>query len=178
MTEPLIVLLIVLTALAVQRVVELVRARRNAAWLRAQGARFVRDDGFAAILAVHVLFFVLPVLEAWAWGASFGWWTVVGAVAFLAGQALRYHAMRHLGRRWNTRVYVLPQAPLVASGLYGRIRHPNYLGVSLELAGLPLTFGLWRSAIVLTLLNGVALARRIRIEETELGITREAGPST
>lgn len=164
------VLLVVLGLLALQRGAEVLHARRNARWLRAEGARFVAADGFGAIVAVHALSFALPVAEAaWA-GTRFGWWTAAGAALFLAGQALRYHAITRLGRRWNTRVYVLPDAPLVDSGLYRFVRHPNYVGVALELFGLPLAFGLWRTALALTVLNGLALARRVRIEERALGI--------
>lgn len=170
------VLLAVLGLLALQRGAELVLSRRNARWLTARGARLVRADGFGLIVAVHALSFVLPVLEA-AWtGTRVGWWTAVGAGLFVAGQALRYHAITSLGRRWNTRVYVLPDAPLVASGPYRVLRHPNYVGVALELAGLPLAFGLWRTALALTVLDALALARRIRVEERALGPRAEAGP--
>lgn len=165
-----ILFFIVYGALAVQRVAELAHARRNAAWLRAQGARFEPHDGFGAIVAVHVLAFAAPVTEALAVGVRYGWWSFIGIGLFLAGEALRYHAIRTLGRRWNTRVYVLPDAPLVEQGLYGRIRHPNYIGVALGLLGLPLVFGLWRAALVVTVLNAVALARRVRIEERALGV--------
>lgn len=167
---------LVLGAVAVQRVAELVRARRNAAWLRAHGARFVAHDGFAAIVSVHVLFFVLPVAEAAAWGTRPGWWSIAGAAMVVVGESLRHHAMRHLGRRWNTRVFVLPGAPLVASGLYGRIRHPNYAGVALTLAGLPIIFGLWRTTLALAVLNGAALAYRIRVEERELAAAAHQPP--
>lgn len=163
----------VLGALLVQRGAELVLARRNAHWLRAEGARFVRADGYGLIVSVHLLLFVLVAVETSWVGAHYGWWSLAGGVLFVAGQALRYHAITTLGRRWNTRVFVLPHAPLVRSGLYRFVPHPNYLGVVLELAGLPLVFGAWRTALMLGLLNGLALWRRIRIEERALGIRQD-----
>lgn len=163
------VLYAALAAWGLQRLWELRRSRRNARWLADAGARLVRHDGFGAIVAVHVLSLTLPVVEAIVWQPRFGWWTAAGAVLFAMGQALRYRAIRALGTRWNTRVWVLPDVPLVRSGPYARLRHPNYLGVALELAGLPLAFGLWRTAAVLTLANAAVLARRIRLEERALG---------
>jgi methyltransferase len=72
--------------------------------------------------------------------------------------------MRTLGPRWSTRVFVTGEAP-VADGPYRALRHPIYLGVSLELAGFALAFGLWASMLAVSLLNLAALHRRIRIEE-------------
>lgn len=155
---------------ALERVGEMAWARRNAKRLLAQGARFVREDGMGLIVATHVLFFVLAILE-WCvapW-AGFGWWTALGAVLFVAGDGLRFWAIGSLGERWNTRVYVL-DAPLVASGPYRRVRHPNYVGVGLVVAGFPLAFGLFATAGIITLLNLAAVSRRIRLEEEALGI--------
>jgi methyltransferase len=78
--------------------------------------------------------------------------------------------MQALGWRWSTRVWVLPDAPLVTSGPYRFFRHPIYLGVSLELAGLPVAFGLWRTALAVGALNAVAVLVRIRFEERALGV--------
>ena len=69
-----------------------------------------------------------------------------------------------LGRRWTTRIIVLPGAPLVRRGPYRFVSHPNYLVVIGEIAVLPLVFGLWQVALVFTLLNAVVLAIRIRAE--------------
>ena len=50
-----------------------------------------------------------------------------------------------LGRRWTTRIIVLPGEPLVRNGPYRFVNHPNYWVVIGEIAVLPLVFGLWRS---------------------------------
>ena len=63
---------------------------------------------------------------------------------------------------------ILPEAPPQIGGLYGRIRHPNYLGVILEIAALPLLAGAWYTAVVFTLGNGVLLRHRIAQEEAAL----------
>jgi methyltransferase len=69
-------------------------------------------------------------------------------------------------------VITVPGAPLVARGPYRVLRHPNYAIVSAEIAVLPLAFGAVAIAIVFTVLNAVALAWRIRVEERALAPRR------
>ncbi|MHB8606184.1 MAG: isoprenylcysteine carboxylmethyltransferase family protein [Thermoplasmatota archaeon] len=158
-----------LALMGVLRVVELRLSRANVASLVMGGAEATARDGFGLIVAVHVSFFVLALVEfvvsprAGYWGGS-----VFFAVLFLAGTALRYWAITTLGSRWSVRVVVLPGAPLVARGPYRFFRHPNYVGVIVELLAFPLIFGLFATAALVTLANGVALARRIAIEERAL----------
>jgi methyltransferase len=160
--------------LGAQRVGELLYARRTAARLVAHGAQLMRADGYGFIVAVHALFFAACLAEGllapW---AGLGWWSWLGLALFLAGQALRYSSMAALGWRWSTRVYVLPEAPLVAAGPYRFLRHPIYAGVTLELAGFPMLLGLWGALAGIALLHPFAVLRRIRLEERALGL-REA----
>ena len=53
-------------------------------------------------------------------------------------------------------------------GPYRLVNHPNYVVVIAEIALLPLVFGLWRAALVFTLLNAALLAVRIREENRAL----------
>ena len=50
----------------------------------------------------------------------------------LATQALRWWCISTLGRRWNTRIVVIPGMPLVDRGPYRWLRHPNYVAVVVE----------------------------------------------
>lgn len=159
-----------LAVVGAQRVAELLYARHTAKGLAAQGARPVRPDGMLGIVLVHVLFFAACLAEGWARGVGLGWWTPVGVGFFVAGAALRYWSMLALGGRWSTRVWVLPQAPLVAGGPYQYLRHPIYLGVTLELLGFAAAFGLWATAVAVPLLNLLAVRHRIAIEERALGL--------
>jgi methyltransferase len=88
---------------------------------------------------------------------------------FLGGQALRYLAILSLDERWTTRVMILPGAPLITSGPYKFLPHPNYAAVVLEIFAGPLVFGAWITASVFTLLNACVLLVRIRAEERALG---------
>ena len=73
-----------------------------------------------------------------------------------------------LGRRWTTRVIVLPGAAPVARGPYRWLRHPNYLIVILEIAVVPLALGLPLFALVFSLANAALLVYRIRVENKAL----------
>ena len=83
-------------------------------------------------------------------------------------QAARVWVIATLGRRWTTRILVLPRLPLVRTGPYRFMRHPNYVVVSAEIAVLPLAFGLVGYALVFSVLNAAALAVRIKAENAAL----------
>jgi methyltransferase len=96
----------------------------------------------------------------------------VAALGVLAGAtALRVWTLRTLGDAWSVRVTRFPpgERPVVTRGPYRYIRHPNYVAVILELAALPLVGGAWVTSLVGSLANAAVLARRIPLEERELG---------
>ena len=160
-----VVFLVVLLA---QRFAELALSRRHERRLAARGGREHGAAHFPWIVGVHVLFPLLLGLEVIALGARPGPPWPLWLALWLAAQALRYWAVRALGERWTVKIWVLPGEPLVARGPYRWLRHPNYVAVVLELFAAPLMFGAWRTAIVITLLNALALRVRIREEEKAL----------
>jgi methyltransferase len=160
-------LLVVLVA--VQRVTELARSARNERALRARGAREHAAGQMPFMRAIHAGWLLSCVVEVWALDR-----TPVAAIAlpalalFWVGRALRLAAMRALGERWNVKILTLPGEPSVRTGVFRHLRHPNYLGVALEIAALPLIGGAYLSSIVWSLANAVLLSRRIRAEEAAL----------
>ena len=90
-------------------------------------------------------------------------------VAFVVLQALRGWVIATLGRRWTTRIVVLPGAPLVRRGPYRFVSHPTYLVVASEMLVLPLVFELPVYGLVFFLLNAAVLWVRIRAEDRALG---------
>jgi methyltransferase len=87
-------------------------------------------------------------------------------------QPVRLWVMASLGRFWTTRILTLPGAPLVKTGPYRWLRHPNYLVVAAEIAVLPLAFGAVAMAVLFSLGNLALTLRRIAIEERVLAPRR------
>ena len=155
---------IVTLLVALQRLAEVGYARRNARRLLAAGGVEHGAGHYPLFVALHagwlVALFVLVPADAPAnWG-------LLGLYGLL--QLGRLWVIASLGRRWTTRVIVVPGAPLVTRGPYRFLRHPNYLVVALEIPVLPLAFGAWHIALAFGLANLALLAQRIRVEERAL----------
>jgi methyltransferase len=149
------------------RLAELVRSRRHEAALRARGA--VSHPGqLGWMVGVHVAWLAAMPAEVWLLARPFRWAVAGPALGvFLAGLLLRRWAIRTLGPRWTVKVMTLPE-PLVNAGPYRWLRHPNYLGVALEIAALPLVHGAFLTALGGSVANGLVLWRRIRVEDRAL----------
>jgi methyltransferase len=157
----------ILGLVTAQRLVELWHSARNEERLRARGAFEVGSSHYPAIVLLHAAW--LAGLWWLAWDRPANWW-LVGLYAAL--QVLRYWIISSLGERWTTRVLVVPDAPLIKSGPYAVLRHPNYAVVALEIALLPLAFGLITYAVVFSAANAALLAWRIHVEDRALGNAR------
>jgi methyltransferase len=97
-------------------------------------------------------------------------------VLAVASQGLRWWCIGTLGRRWNTRVIVVPGLPLVRSGPYRFFSHPNYVAVVVEGVALPLVHACWVTAAVFTVANAALLTVRLRVENAALGSASPQGP--
>ncbi len=124
---------------------------------------------FPFMAAVHVGLLTLPLLEVLLLDVPFRPWLAMASGAVLvAATALRVWTLWTIGRAWNVRVVVPDEAQIATHGPYRWIRHPNYLVVILEILALPLLHGAVLSAVLLSILNGLVLARRIATEEAAL----------
>jgi len=154
---------------ATQRVWELGRSRRNESLMRAMGGREHARGQMTWMTALHTMWLFAMPMEVVLLRRTFDLETaLIAFVAFVCGQGLRLAAMSALGDRWCVRVITVPRASSVDGGIFRFVRHPNYLGVVLEIAALPMVHGAWIAAIVFTVANGVLLAFRIRAEESAL----------
>jgi methyltransferase len=97
-------------------------------------------------------------------------WPILGLFALL--QIGRVWVILSLGRFWTTRILTLPDAPLVRTGPFRWLRHPNYLLVVVEFAVLPLAFGAAGIAAIFSALNLMLIIRRVRIEDRALAPRR------
>ncbi|MGL4880646.1 MAG: isoprenylcysteine carboxylmethyltransferase family protein, partial [Waterburya sp.] len=85
-----------------------------------------------------------------------------------AGQVLRYLSMQALSWRWTLPIMTVPNLPVVEFGIYRYLRHPNWLGVILEIAFLPLIHSAYLTAIAFSLGNAMLMIKRIQTEEQAL----------
>jgi methyltransferase len=154
---------LLLGAVTAERIAELFLARRNTAALLAKGAVEVAPGHYPAIVVMHALW----LANLWIFGTSRvinpAWLAV-----FLSLQVLRAWVLMTLGPRWTTRIVILPGAPLVTSGPYRILSHPNYLVVVGEIAVLPLCLGLPWLALIFSAANAILLWIRIRAETIAL----------
>ena len=154
--------------LAVQRISELVVARRNERIARSRGAREYDPGGYKVIVLMHFSFFIVFIAEYYLLSRILNpLWPLLVAILALT-EILRYWALWSLGTYWNTKILVVPGTKLVSKGPYKYIKHPNYLAVVLEIAVVPLIFSCFITSVLYTVLNLLVLRRRIRIEEKAL----------
>jgi len=153
---------------ALQRFIELAHAQSNTARLRRLGAVEADAQGYPLYVLLHAAW--LASLAALVPAATPPYWPLLGVFALL--QLGRVWVIVSLGRYWTTRIMTLPDAPLVRTGPFRHLRHPNYLVVVAEIAVLPLAFGAVGIAATFSALNAVLIARRIRIEERLLAPRR------
>jgi methyltransferase len=168
-----VLLVVAVAAVAVQRLFELVLARRNERRSRAKGAVERGRGHYPFMVALHSLWLVSLLVEGLLRGPEVPAWWPVPLALFLVVQPLRYWAILSLGDAWNTKILVVPGAKLVRRGPYRYLPHPNYVVVVTEILTLPLVFGAWTTALVFTLLNAALL--RVRIREENKALAELAG---
>jgi len=152
----------------VQRLIEVVIARRNEKRMLSAGAYEVGASHYPFMLTLHVSFFLSLITEVLLLERTISPLFLWLFILFLLVQALRVWCLASLGPFWNTKIIILPGANVVKKGPYLFIRHPNYLVVCIEIMLLPLMFQAYLTAICFTILNFAMLAVRIPTEERAL----------
>ena len=143
-------------------------SRRNEQLLRQRGAIEPPEDVYSTMRWAYPGAFVAMAVEGALFGPPAAPFVLAGAVLFAAAKALKWWAMASLGTRWTFRVLIVPGAPLVNTGPYAVLRHPNYVAVVDEFLGMALMVGARVSGPVTVLLFGLLLLRRIRVENRAL----------
>jgi methyltransferase len=150
-----------------QRISEVLIAKRNTKKLLECGAVEFGASHYPYMVMMHTAFFVALLVEFY-FSNSREYHPVLIAV-FIVAQAIRFWVMRVLGDRWTTRVLVIKDERLVKRGPYRYLSHPNYLVVALEILALPLAFDLWVTAVIFSIANAVMLLLiRIPVEQKAL----------
>src|SRR5688572_21831861 len=150
---------------------------KNERTLRARGAIEPRGDVYLAMLVLYPLAFALMGIEGISRsqtpaeavpGVSPPAWWLAGILLMVASKALKYWAIASLGDRWTFKVLVLPGLPLVRRGPYRYVNHPNYIAVMGELIAMALMMSAWITGPVMTIVFGVVLLMRLKVETRAL----------
>jgi methyltransferase len=151
-----------------QRLFELKISKRNVAVLLTKGGKeFFSYHKFVIVL--QVLWFMSMLGEVWILNRPFFFLlAVVALFATLIGQGLRYLSMQALSFRWTLPIITLPGAPIIKSGIYRYLRHPNWLGVTLEILAIPLIHSAYLTATIFSIANAILIILRIQAEEKAL----------
>lgn len=160
---------LLLLAITLQRLGELAIAARNTRTLLAGGAYEAGRAQYPVMVAFHAAWLITLWIFGWNQPLQFGF-----VAALLLLQAARFWVIATLGNRWTTRIIVVPGAPLVTSGPFRFVRHPNYLVVALELPLVSLALGLPWHALLFGIANLGVLAQRVRTEDDALRAPRPA----
>ena len=151
---------LLLAFLTLQRLVELVISSFNTRALR-QGGAYERGAGhYPVMVALHAAWLATLWFFGWNHSASTAF-----VIVFALLQIARVWVLATLGRRWTTRIIIVPNAAPVTSGPYRFVRHPNYLVVALEIPCVSLALGLVWHAALFAALNFAMLWWRIRAED-------------
>ncbi len=160
-----------LFAVVAMMLAELRRSRANERLLREQGAVEPAGDVYRAMAVVYPIIFVAMAVEGALAGPARDTVLITGFVVFVAAKFLKLWAISALGKRWSYRVLVLPDAPLVSTGPYAHLRHPNYVAVFGEIAGFALMVGAHVTGVISLLAFAFLVRKRIAVEEKALRYT-------
>ncbi|MCD8265242.1 MAG: hypothetical protein LUD02_14715 [Tannerellaceae bacterium] len=101
--------------LVVIRLGELVISQRNEHWLLEQGTVEYGKSHYRFIVILHICFFLAMIVEYFLRGEPRG--SMLLFELFLLLLAVKIWIIRSLGRYWNTRIYRIPNTPLVKKAL-------------------------------------------------------------
>lgn len=167
---------VLVAAVGLERLAELVVSTRHVRVAVGRGGVERGRGHYPAMVVLHTGLLAGALVEVLVADRAFLPWLGWPMLALVvAAQGLRWWCIRTLGWQWSTRVVVVPGAPLVTSGPYRWLRHPNYVAVVVEGVALPLVHTAWVTAVVFSVADALLLRTRIRCEEAAL---RElAGPT-
>ncbi|MEM9105880.1 MAG: isoprenylcysteine carboxylmethyltransferase family protein [Pseudomonadota bacterium] len=168
MSEISIPALLFLLFIIVQRISELFLAKRNTRLLIQKGAVEIGASHYPVMVTLHTGWVVCLVLFGYDQSVIWTW-----LVLFAVLQIFRVWILATLGERWTTRIIILDE-PLVRSGPFAFVNHPNYILVVLEIFVAPMVLGLFWVAVVFSILNAAMLTVRISVEERALSHLRKS----
>lgn len=163
------IFLLVVVIIAAQRISAIRLSKRNKQTLEAMGAKERGNNSLTIIKILQISWFVAMIAEVFGLHRPFVPALFVGALMVtMIGQIMRYLSIQELGDRWTHTIITIPDQPLVETGIYHYLRHPTWVGMTLEFAAVPLIHGAYLTAIVFSIANGLLMSQRIAAEEKAL----------
>ena len=141
----------------------------NERQLRARGAIEPAGDVINTMRWAYPLSFIAIGIEGAMTGPAPREVMMYGLALFGLAKALKLWAISSLGSRWSYRVLVLPGAPLITTGPYRFLAHPNYVAVAGEIASVALIVWAPITGVLALTGFGALMVKRIRIEDRALG---------
>jgi methyltransferase len=161
-----IAFLVFLGCVGVERLIELQVSRRHQRDLASCGTRKHSDPRYRWMVALHAGVLIGAAVEVIALRRPFiALLATAALLLFALATLLRWWVIRTLGIHWNTEVVDSASLGVITGGPFRWIRHPNYLGVFVELIALPLIHTAWITAAVAAAGNVFVLRNRLRVEE-------------
>jgi methyltransferase len=154
---------------------EAVLSSFNERQLRARGAIEPPGDVIAIMRWVYPGAFVAMGIEGALSGPATPNVLMGGLALFGIAKALKVWAIASLGPKWTYRVLVVPGDPLVRTGPYRFMSHPNYLAVVGEMVSVAAIVWAPITGVLATVGFGQLMIRRIRVENRALGRRDERG---
>ena len=148
---------------------EAVLSSFNEKLLRARGAIEADGDVIGAMRLAYPGAFIVMGLEGALTGPAPRDVLMGGLALFGLAKALKVWAISSLGAKWSYRVLVVPGEPLVTSGPYRFIPHPNYLAVVGEIVSVAAIVWAPVTSILAVIGFGRLMIARIRVEDRALG---------
>lgn len=159
----------IVAAIFLQRLLELRLSQRNEARIIAQGGHEHSSNYLQVVKVLQLSWFLAMLAEVfWLDRPFVPALATFALIAAVVGQCLRYLSMQALGWRWTLPIMTIPGTPVIDQGIYRYMRHPNWLGVILEIPAVPLIHGAYLTAVLYTVANAFLLTMRIRTEEQAL----------
>ena len=152
----------------IQRGAEEIHSTRNTKALLARGAREEGASYYPVVAVAHLswiagLFFLIPPDAQTIW-------PLIGLYVVL--QVARYWVIATLGPYWTHRIITTDDAPMVSSGAYRFVKHPNYAITVAETLLLPAAFSAVALALIMTAIWVAVVHYKIQLEEAALATRR------
>ena len=108
------------------RLISLKISMQHAKQLKVEGAveYGVKNSKYLAI--THVLIYMSAAIETFIHKDTFNLLNGIGLIILIVAYIMLFIVIKTLGRIWTLKLFILPNHPIIKSGLYKVTKHPNY----------------------------------------------------